>query len=103
MAKLVSRPACALVALLLLPSLLAAAERATSQKSKKAAKAEAQTVEMFAAVEALARDVPSVRVEESDGDHFDVYAPPRLERAAAISAAFLAQQLRGAASAGAAD
>jgi pimeloyl-ACP methyl ester carboxylesterase len=49
----------------------------------------------FAAVEALAREGRSVRIEEIDGDHFDVYAPPRLERAAALSAEFLARALRG--------
>lgn len=49
----------------------------------------------YSAVEALAREVPSVRVEEIDGDHFDVYASPRRERASGIEAAFLAEQLLG--------
>jgi pimeloyl-ACP methyl ester carboxylesterase len=49
----------------------------------------------FSAVEALARDVPSLRVEEIDGDHFDVYASPLREHATAIEAAFLVEQLRG--------
>lgn len=53
----------------------------------------------FSAVEALARENANVRVEEIDGDHFDVYASPRLERATAIEAAFLAEQLLGAAAA----
>lgn len=48
----------------------------------------------FSAALALARDVPGVRVEEIDGDHFDVYTPPRLDRAAGIAAEFLAEQLR---------
>lgn len=50
----------------------------------------------FSAVEALARDAPNVRVEEIDGDHFDVYVSPRRERAAELAARFLALQLRGA-------
>jgi pimeloyl-ACP methyl ester carboxylesterase len=47
----------------------------------------------YSAVEALAREVSSVRVAEIDGDHFDVYAASRRERAAGIAAIFLAEHL----------
>jgi pimeloyl-ACP methyl ester carboxylesterase len=49
----------------------------------------------YSAVEALAREAPNVRVEEIDGDHFDVYVSPRRERTTGIAAAFLAEQLLG--------
>jgi pimeloyl-ACP methyl ester carboxylesterase len=48
----------------------------------------------FAAVEALARELPRVKIAEIDGDHFDVYAPPRRERAAELALAFLTEALR---------
>jgi alpha-beta hydrolase superfamily lysophospholipase len=48
----------------------------------------------FAAVEAFARIARRARVERIDGDHFDVYASPVLERAADLESAFLAESLR---------
>lgn len=47
----------------------------------------------FAAVEALARQAPNVEVVEIPGDHFDVYAPPVRDEAAAVEAGFLARHL----------
>jgi len=47
----------------------------------------------FSAVEAFAARAPNARIAEIDGDHFDVYAEPRAERAAALAAEFLAAEL----------
>jgi uncharacterized protein len=47
----------------------------------------------FAASEAFARTHPNARLEEIDGDHFDVYRTPRAERAADLAAAFLSEHL----------
>ncbi len=48
----------------------------------------------FAAVEQLAVRAPNVTLDEIEGDHFDVYSSPVLERAAELEAAFLAEHLR---------
>jgi pimeloyl-ACP methyl ester carboxylesterase len=47
----------------------------------------------FAAAEAWAARAPNVTLERIEGDHFDVYSSPILERAAEIEAAFLARHL----------
>ena len=47
----------------------------------------------FAAVEALAARAPDVTIAEIPGDHFDVYAPPIRDEAAAIEARFLRERL----------
>lgn len=47
----------------------------------------------FAAAEAFAKSHPNVTLTEIDGDHFDVYAPPRSEDAAASAARFLKEHL----------
>jgi hypothetical protein len=47
----------------------------------------------FSAVEAYAEGAANVRVEEIEGDHFDVYAPPLRERAAELAADFLRGEL----------
>lgn len=49
----------------------------------------------FEAVENLAERATDVTVERIPGDHFDVYAPPLAERAAAAASAFLAARLAG--------
>lgn len=46
----------------------------------------------FAAAEALAA-LPNATLAEIEGDHFDVYAPPRLDEVAAIHARFLREHL----------
>jgi dienelactone hydrolase len=51
----------------------------------------------FAAAEAFAREARDATLEELEGDHFDVYAPPLRERAAALAAAFLRRHLGAAA------
>ena len=48
----------------------------------------------FAAVETFARAAQRAHVERIDGDHFDVYASPVLERAAELEVAFLVEHLR---------
>lgn len=47
----------------------------------------------FAAVEALAASAPDVTIAEIPGDHFDVYAPPIRDEAAAVEARFLHERL----------
>ena len=47
----------------------------------------------FSAAEAFARRARDATLEELEGDHFDVYAPPLRERAAARAAAFLRSRL----------
>ena len=47
----------------------------------------------YSAVETFARAHPRARIAEIEGDHFDVYLPPARERAAALAAEFLAQEL----------
>jgi uncharacterized protein len=47
----------------------------------------------FAAAEAFARAHPNVTLTEIEGDHFDVYAPPRSEEAAASAVRFLKEHL----------
>jgi len=47
----------------------------------------------FAAAEAFAKKHPNVTLEEIDGDHFDIYAPPRFERASDLAADFLVRYL----------
>ena len=48
----------------------------------------------FAAVEQLAARAPNATLEEVEGDHFDVYASPLLERAAELEVGFLVEHLR---------
>jgi pimeloyl-ACP methyl ester carboxylesterase len=47
----------------------------------------------FVAAEAFAKKHPNVTLEEIDGDHFDIYSPPRSEHAGDLAAAFLARHL----------
>jgi dienelactone hydrolase len=47
----------------------------------------------FAAAEAFAKAHPNATLEEIDGDHFDIYASPRADRAADLAAAFLVHHL----------
>lgn len=48
----------------------------------------------FAAAQQLAKSAASATLVEIEGDHFDVYSSPVLERAAELEAAFLVEQLR---------
>jgi pimeloyl-ACP methyl ester carboxylesterase len=48
----------------------------------------------FAAAEALARSAANGTLVEIEGDHFDVYSSPLLERAAEAESAFLVEHLR---------
>jgi dienelactone hydrolase len=48
----------------------------------------------FAAAQQLAESAANARLEEIEGDHFDVYSSPVLERAAELEAAFLVEHLR---------
>jgi pimeloyl-ACP methyl ester carboxylesterase len=47
----------------------------------------------FGAVEAFAKSHPNATLTELDGDHFDIYIPPRAERAASLASAFLRKHL----------
>jgi len=47
----------------------------------------------FAAAEAFAKAHPNVTLNEIDGDHFDIYAPPLSERAASVASEFLRKHL----------
>lgn len=47
----------------------------------------------FAAAEAFAKTHTNATLAEIDGDHFDIYASPRMERAAHLAAEFLARHL----------
>jgi pimeloyl-ACP methyl ester carboxylesterase len=47
----------------------------------------------FAGAEAFAKAHPTAALEEIDGDHFDIYASPRADRAADLATAFLAHHL----------
>ena len=47
----------------------------------------------FAAAEAFAKAHANVTLAEIEGDHFDVYAPPRSTEAAALAARFLKEHL----------
>lgn len=47
----------------------------------------------FAAAEAFVKSHPNATLAEIDGDHFAIYASPRLEHAADAAASFLAQHL----------
>jgi pimeloyl-ACP methyl ester carboxylesterase len=47
----------------------------------------------FAAAEAFAKAHPNATLVEIDGDHFDIYASPRVDQAAALAADFLVQHL----------
>jgi dienelactone hydrolase len=47
----------------------------------------------FSAVQAYADHAPNVTVETFEGDHFDVYSPPAVTRAADVAARFLAKHL----------
>jgi pimeloyl-ACP methyl ester carboxylesterase len=48
----------------------------------------------FAAVEAFAKSHRNAKLTELDGDHFDIYVPPRSDSAAALASEFLRTQLR---------
>jgi pimeloyl-ACP methyl ester carboxylesterase len=48
----------------------------------------------FAAVERLAARAPNATLAEIEGDHFDVYSSPVLERAAELEVEFLVEHLR---------
>ena len=48
----------------------------------------------FAAAQQLAGRAANATLEEIEGDHFDVYSSPVLERAAELEAAFLVEHLR---------
>ncbi len=48
----------------------------------------------FAAVERFAKTAQNTTLELIEGDHFDVYSSPILERAAELEAAFLVEHLR---------
>jgi pimeloyl-ACP methyl ester carboxylesterase len=48
----------------------------------------------FAAAQQLAGRATNASLEEIEGDHFDVYSSPVLERAAELEAAFLVEHLR---------
>jgi hypothetical protein len=48
----------------------------------------------FAAVEQLAARAPRATLAEIEGDHFEVYSSPVLERAAELESAFLLEHLR---------
>lgn len=47
----------------------------------------------FAAAQAFARGHPNVILKETEGDHFDLYAPPRSIEAAELAAQFLREHL----------
>lgn len=47
----------------------------------------------FAGAERFAASHPRARIAEVGGDHFDIYAPPQRDRAAALAADFLQQEL----------
>ncbi len=47
----------------------------------------------FAAAQAFAKTHPNATLAELDGDHFDIYGPPRAERAAELAAQFLTEHL----------
>jgi pimeloyl-ACP methyl ester carboxylesterase len=48
----------------------------------------------FSAVESFAARAPAARVEEFEGDHFDVYSSPAADHAAELAAEFLVAKLR---------
>jgi pimeloyl-ACP methyl ester carboxylesterase len=48
----------------------------------------------FAAVQSFAERADNATVETFEGDHFDVYSPPAVTRAADLAAAFFAAKLR---------
>lgn len=47
----------------------------------------------FGAVKAFAEAHPNATLIELDGDHFDIYLPPRAERAASLASVFLQEHL----------